>query len=180
MTRAIGEDMVCSLFAWLRRGLLLALLRLSVMLVRRTAALFVFVAVIAVGMNAVAIVARDAMPHARELGVQWAFKDTRANFAPARAALKQKRFAGCVVNPVPGKVMHVVCVPKELLLMEVMLTLMLWLAMVSGQLVAMCWKLGLAAVGARWVLNKLHRHAARKRQEAFKREMNQWPYYTVS
>ncbi len=144
-----------------------ALLRLLVIGVRRGAGLYLFICVIALGMGAVHIVVRDVMPHARDVGVQWAFKDTRDNFVVARAALKQKRFAGCVANPVPNKVMQIVCSPKELMLIEAMLTFMLWLGLAAAALAKTFWVQGLACIGLRFVFDRVHAKLVARRKAAF-------------
>lgn len=141
--------------------------------------MYLFVAVLAIGMAAVKVSVPDLLTSARELGVQHAFVDTRHDMAKARAALKAKRFAGCVYNPVAGKVHQIVCAPKELVVVEVMLVLMLFIGKVASYLALHFMHWGVGAVVLRFVFDRMYRRMARKRREAFNREMNQYPYYTA-
>lgn len=155
------------------------LLRMAVVTVRRAASMYLFVAVMALGMGAVKVSVPDLLTSARALGVQQAFVDTRNDMAKARTALKSKRFAGCVYNPVAGKVHQIVCAPKELVVVEVMVVLMLFIGKVTSFLALYFMPWGVGAVVLRFAFDRMYARAARKRREAFNREMNQYPYYTA-
>lgn len=155
------------------------MLRAGVVLVRRLAGLYMFILVIAVGMTVVTIAVKDGMPSAADMKMAPLFKDGSNDLANARKALHARGFEGCVYHKVEHKATQVVCGAPALKLVEVLLVLMLALGKCTAALAHAFLTQGLSCIVLRYAFDTAYRYAGRKREEALRRDLNQYPYYTV-
>lgn len=159
--------------------LLQGLLRAAVMLVRRVARIYAFVVVVAIGMTVVSIGVKGLMPSATELKLTRFFEGGRQDMTAVRHVLSARGIRTCVYHPALHWKTRIVCASPQLKLVESLLTFMLLLGKMAVILSHLLLPYGVGCIALRVSFDRIHAHVARKRKEAFARQMRQYPYYTL-